>query len=186
MYQTPPATPYYTDMSHQRRNLRGRHSSQPTQPPASVFQSPPEILERRRTYEYSSRPNEYSDRHSRRRLSQPQEYVTQPDEFNDRLRGKLSPQPTQHPACVVQPPLGIQARRHTQEYSRQRSEYRSSRSQEYLSQPVEVSGQHGYRRLSRANVGQRSDQGSQYSDPDFHQPTERKQRGHAMTGSEVL
>jgi hypothetical protein len=186
MYQTPPATPYYTDMSHQRRNLRGRHSSQPTQPPASVFQSPPEILERRRTYEYSSRPNEYSDRHSRRSLSQPQEYVTQPDEFNDRLRGKLSPQPTQPPACVVQPPLGIQARRHTQEYSRQRSEYRSSRSQEYLSQPVEVSGQHGYRRLSRANVGQRSDQGSQYSDPDFHQPTERKQRGHAMTGSEVL
>jgi hypothetical protein len=51
-----------------------------------------------------------------------------------------------------------------------------------LSQPVEVSGQHGYRRLSRANVGQhevqRSDQGFQYLDQDFHlQPTERKQGG---------
>ena len=190
MYQITPPTPYFPDMSLQRRNQRGRLSLQPTQPPASVFQSPPEIQARRHTHGYLSQLNEYSDRHSHRRLSQPQEYVTQLDEFNDRLRGRLSTQPTQPPDSVVQPPPGIQARRHTQEYSSQRGEYTLSQSQEYLSQPDEVSGQHGYRRLSWANVDQRevqrSDQGSQYSDPDFHQPTERKQRGRVMSGSEVL
>ena len=181
MYQITPPTPYFPDMSLPRRNQRGRLSSQPTQPSASVFQSPPGIQARRYTHGYLGQLNEYSDRHSRRRLSQPQEYVTQPDEFNDRLRGRLSPQPTQHPARVVQPPPGIQARRDSQDYF----------TQENLSQPVEVSGQHGYRRLSRANVGQhevqRSDQGFQYLDPDFHlQPTERKQGGRVMSGSEVL